>query len=66
MMQAISDPKKTVVIYFAMAETMYPQQGQPLSDQELAEAKEISAGLQQELLTDEERQAVERLAGNAT
>jgi hypothetical protein len=36
--------------------------GRPLSDEELVEAKEISEGLQQEDLTDEERQAVERLA----
>jgi hypothetical protein len=61
MMQAMADPKKTVAIYFAMAEAMYRQMGQPLSDHELAEAKEISEGFQQERLTDEERQAVERL-----
>jgi hypothetical protein len=62
-MVAMADPKKTAAIYFAMAEALGRRNGQPLSDQELAEAKEISEGLQQERLNDEERQAVERLAG---
>ena len=61
-MRAMADPKKTAAIYFAMAQAKSEHDGRPLSDEELSEAKEISEELQQERLTDAERQAVERLA----
>ena len=38
-------------------------EGRRLSDEELAEAEAICRGLGQEVLSDEERQAIERLAG---
>ena len=62
MMEATANPKKTAAVYFAMAEVKSAGDGYPLSDRDLAEAKELCRALEQEALTAEERQAVERLA----
>jgi hypothetical protein len=62
MMRAMADPKKTAAIYFAMAEARSAHDGRPLSDHELAEAEEVCRALEQEPLTAEERQAVERIS----
>jgi hypothetical protein len=62
MMQAMSDPKKTGAVYFAMGEAMARNDGRPLSDHEMAEAEELCRAFGQARLTDEERMAVEHLA----
>jgi hypothetical protein len=62
MMRAMADERKTATVYFEMAEAMGEHEGRPPSEQELVVAKEICEGLQQERLTDEERQAIDRLA----
>jgi hypothetical protein len=45
-----------------MTEAAVVFQGRPLSDDERAEGEELRRGFGQEALTEEERQAVERLA----
>jgi hypothetical protein len=59
-MQAMADPKKTAAVYFAMSEAM-ASDGR-FSDHDKAEAEALCHAFGQERLTDEERQAVERLA----
>jgi hypothetical protein len=61
-MRAMADPKKTAAVYFAMTEAM-AKDGQ-LSDHDKAEAEALCRAFAQEPLTDEERQAVARLARN--
>jgi hypothetical protein len=58
----MADERKTAAVYFEMAQAVGKHEGRPPSEQELARAKEICEGLQQGPLTDEERQAIERLA----
>ena len=62
MVRALADPKKTASVYFEMFEAASRQDGRPPSDPELDTAREICEGLSRECLTDEERQAVARLA----
>ena len=62
MVRALADPKKTAAVYFVMFEAASRQDGRPPSDPELDTAREICEGLSRECLTDEERQANERLA----
>jgi hypothetical protein len=62
MMRAMADERKTAAVYFEMFEAASRQDGRPPSESELVAAGEISEGLSQERLTDEERQAIERLA----
>ena len=62
MVRALADPKKTASVYFEMFEAASQQDGRPPSDPELDTAREICEGLSRECLTDEERQANERLA----
>jgi hypothetical protein len=62
LMTAMSDRKKTAAVYFAMAEASSRIAGRPLSNAELAEAADLCQAFEQERLTDEERQAIERLA----
>lgn len=59
-MEATANPKKTAAVYFAMAEAKSAGDGRALSDRDLAEAKELRRTLEQEALTAEELQAVER------
>ena len=66
MMEAIANPKKTAAVYFAMAEAKGAADGRPLSNRDLAEAEELCRALEQEALTAEELQAVERLARKGT
>jgi hypothetical protein len=61
-MQAMADPKKTAAVYFAMTEAMAGD-GR-FSDHDKTEAEALCRALGQKPLTDEERQAVERLARN--
>jgi hypothetical protein len=62
MMGAMSNPKKTAAVYFAMAEAMGISSGRPLSDEELAKADELNRAVGQEPLSDEERYAGAHLA----
>jgi hypothetical protein len=62
MVRALADPKKTAAVYFEMFEAASRPAGGPPSEPELVAAREICEGLSRELLTDEERQAIERLA----
>jgi hypothetical protein len=62
MMKAMANPKKTAAVYFAMAEAKSVADGRVLSDRDLAVAEELCRALEQEALTAEELQAVERLA----
>ena len=62
MMRAMADERKTAAVYFEMAQAMGEYEGRPPSEQERVMARAICEGLQQEHLTDEERQAIERFA----
>jgi hypothetical protein len=59
-MQAMADPKKTAAVYFAMSEAM-ANDGR-FSDHDKAEAEALCCAFGQEPLTDEETQAIARLA----
>jgi hypothetical protein len=62
LMEAMANPKKLVAVHCAMAEAMSATDGRALSDQDLTEADELSRAFEQEALTAEELEAVERLA----
>jgi hypothetical protein len=62
MVRALADPKKTAAVYFVMFEAASRQDGRPPLDPELDSARKICEGLSRERLTEEERQAVARLA----
>jgi hypothetical protein len=61
-MRAVADPRKTLAAYVAMAGAAGTVAGRPPSDAERREADELCRGFEQTPLTDNERQAVERLA----
>ena len=50
-------------VCFAMSEASSLRLGRPLSNEDLAEAADLCRAFEQEPLTDEEREAVERSAG---
>jgi hypothetical protein len=58
----MADERKTAAVYFEMFEAASRQDGRPPSDPELDTAREICERRSQECLTDEESQAIERLA----
>jgi hypothetical protein len=60
LMEAMSDPKKTMRVYFAMAAAMAPD-GR-LSDQDAAEGEDICRGFGQHPLTEKELQSVAQFA----
>ena len=61
-MRGMADERKTGAVYFEMAQAIGEHEGRPRSEQDLVMAREICERLQQERLTEEERQAIERLA----